>query len=215
MNSLGRVRQKIVSNLEYRKIYERMNIQLFDSSLRDGIQHANPKYYPIQKKSDMFYDIITNYKPQNVEIGSMTSLPIMNDVLPLNKLSELLVLYHSRFSKNSGSLKPKPNLYVLVPNSITLKNAIAAGFKHFSFVTSVSNEFQKKNTGKTLKETERDLQESLKILDQTFSCRMEYSKKLYIYCINHCPIIGHLDIVIILNEIMEYYKKKLVFRSYS
>jgi len=209
MNSLGRVRQKIISNIEYRKVYEKINIQLFDTSLRDGIQCANPNNYSLQKKSDIFYNILTNYKPQNIEIGSMVSpkiLPIMSDIVPLNNLSQLHILYHRRFSKNSGSLAPKPNIYVLIPNSKRLENAITYGFKHFSFITSVSNEFQKKNTKRTLRETKTDLQECLRILDREFSNRADYNTKLYISCINHCPISGPLDIVIILNEIMEYYK---------
>jgi len=179
------VRQKLVSNVNYRKLYERMNIQLFDSSLR------NRNTQSLQKKSNLFYDIITNYKPQNIEIGSM------------NRIAQEQILHHPRFAKNTGSLKTKPNLYTIVPNSIILQTAITHGFRHFSFITSVKNECQNKNKEKTSKV---DLETCVHLLENNFQYRMEYKTKLYFSCINHCPVIGRLDIVVLLNKLMEYYK---------
>ena len=169
------VRQKLASNANYRKIYERMNMQLFDSSLSNkNVQ-----------KSDLFYDIIKNYKPQNIEIGPMNRIQIHQEYPVVQSI---------------------PNLYVLVPNATILQTAITHGFRHFSFITSVSNEYQKKNRGKTLRETKVDLEKNVYLLEHNFQCRMDYKTKLYISCINHCPIIGRLDIVVILNTLMEYYK---------
>lgn len=106
------VRQKLVSNVNYRKIYERMNIQLFDSSLIKNTQC-------LQTNSSLFYDIITNYKPQNIDIGS------------INRIHQEQIQHHSRFAKNTGSLESKPNLYVFVSNSTILQTAITHGFDIF------------------------------------------------------------------------------------
>ena len=156
-----------------------MNIQLFDSSLR------NEKC--LQEKSNLFYDILTNYKPQNIEIGSI-------------RMSQAQILHHPRFAKNTGSLETRPNLYAFIPNSGILQPAIRDGFRHFSFITSVKNECQNKKKEKV------DLEERVYLLEQNFQYRMEYKTKLYFSCINHCPVIGRIDIVVLLNKLMEYYK---------
>ena len=156
-----------------------MNIQLFDSSLR------NEKC--LQKNANLFYDILTNYKPQNIEIGFI-------------RMSQDQIQHHSRFAKNTGSLETKPNLYAFIPNTTSLQTAITDGFRHFSFITSVKNECQNKNREKV------DLEESVYLLEKNFQYRMEYKTKLYFSCINHCPVIGRIDIVVLLNKLMEYYK---------
>ena len=44
------------------------------------------------------------------------------------------------------------NHYVLVPNLEYLMNALSLGCQNFSFISSVSDSFQKKNTKMTLEE---------------------------------------------------------------
>ena len=60
-----------------------------------------------------------------------------------------------------------------------------------SFITSVSNDFQIKNIQKTLIQTKDEINNICNyIIDKNIH------KKLYISCINHCPISGIIDNII-------------------
>jgi hydroxymethylglutaryl-CoA lyase len=126
---------------------------LFDVSLRDGIQSANPLEYPTEKKLEILKTICDKYQPPKIEIGSFVSpkvLPIMSDTTRL-------------FENIHTVVKPAniPDIYALVPNKTGLLNAVRSGFTNFSFITSVSNAFQVKNTTKNLLYKKTELQEMM------------------------------------------------------
>jgi len=184
--------QTIKSNPEYHNVLKKMNPILFDVSLRDGIQNAKVENYPTAIKRGVFHDILERFSPTNLEIGSFVNpniLPIMNDTLELYK-----------YSKNTANL----NTYVLIPSIKKLDLAIENKITHLSFITSVSNVFQVKNTGKSLNETKYDF----KTLFQKLSREPEqkYTTKLYISCINRCPLMGEVPEYYIIGEIMHYYE---------
>jgi len=77
--------------------------------------------------------------------------------------------------------------------------------KYISFITSVSNGFQKKNTKKTIEETRIEINDMLKILDLTRP--PHYYVKLYISCINKCPIEGNINNDLIVDEIVKYHNE--------
>ena len=191
--------------------------------MRDGIQRAVPCTFPLQRKMNVFCDIFKNYQPDCIEIGSLVSnkiMPIMQDTPVLyssvnNYLLQQMQLYKiQQNQKKDESIENHednheqsltiPKLYVLVPNSNKLLESFSYGFKNFSFVTSMSNSFQKKNVGKTLDDTKNDLQHCFHLLDKEFP-EDEFSTKLYISCINKCPIDGQIDISFIINELMYYH----------
>jgi len=186
-------------------IYNKINPILFDVSLRDGIQNAKIENFPTDKKMSIFHTILTEFKPKNIEIGSLTSpkiLPIMNDSLVLhNYVSQYLKMH-----VNINKLTDKPIPYVLIPSEKKLYSAMEHNIKNFSFITSISEQFQIRNTKKTLKETKEEF-------DRMFSKwfgepeKDIHKKKLYISCINSCPILGKIDNDFILKEILFYHAK--------
>jgi hypothetical protein len=76
----------------------------------------------------------------------------------------------------------------------------------FSFITSVSNSFQLKNTKMTLDESDKDIMEMLYILENNLERIKKPLIKLYVSCINECPIEGKINNDIVVNEIIYYIK---------
>ena len=100
----------------------------------------------------------------------------------------------------SKSLKIDTNFYLLIPNLNYTKKAIKHNIENMSFITSVSNEFQLKNIKKTLNETK----DEIKSISKFISNKNINNKKLYISCINQCPISGIIDNNYIVDEILYY-----------
>jgi hypothetical protein len=177
------------------QIYTKINPKLFDVSLRDGIQNADPAKYPTQVKKQIFQNIFKRYNPANIEIGSIVSskvLPIMADTVNL----------HEYITNELDGKYSNMSPYVLVPNNKCLNTAIMNGIRNFSFITSVSNAFQLKNTRTTIVQTK----EELKRMEDTLNCyRRTHNRKLYISCINECPIGGKIDNDYIVHEILHYH----------
>jgi translation initiation factor 2 beta subunit (eIF-2beta)/eIF-5 len=180
-------------------IYNKINPQLFDVSLRDGIQTANVENFTTKKKMILFNNILRTYSPPKIEVGSLTNapnlLPIMGDTLILHEYSKQHIL--PTFSNN-------PDIYVLIPTIKKLETAIAHNITNFSFLTSVSDRFQQKNVKRNITETkfEFDL-----MFSRWFREPCSYKTKLYISCFNYCPIIGKIDNDFIINEVLNYHKK--------
>jgi len=178
------------------KLNPEMRPILFDVSLRDGIQGADPLKYPTDRKLDILKSIYNTHLPPKIEIGSFVSpkvLPIMSDTAKLFELSaEVLQKYPY----------PTPDIYALVPNKTGLLTAIRCGFKNFSFITSVSNAFQVKNTTKNLLYKKTELYEmTQQISDLAVPCKT----KIYISCVNECPVTGLIDNDLIIYEILSSY----------
>lgn len=174
---------------------------LFDVSLRDGLQ-AIPKHrqesFCLNDKIDVFHSILFNYRPAKIEIGSIVNpkiMPIMADSLKMHD-------YAANFVKTVASYDPE--LYIVAPNKKGLDIGLENGVKNFSFLTSVSNSFQKKNVNKNIQETNRELEEMFKTMNPT--PENEFKTKLYISCINECPLEGKIDNDVIVHEILNYHK---------
>jgi len=181
----------------------------FDVSLRDGLQGI-PKHrqesVSLNDKIDVFHSILFNYTPIKVEIGSIVNpkiMPIMADSLKLHKYAE-------KFVKNVASYDPE--LYIVAPNKKGFDIGIENGIKNFSFLTSVSNSFQKKNVNKTIKETNKELEEIFTTINSAPD--NEFKTKLYISCINECPLEGKIDNDLIVHEILNYHKSFPVIDEY-
>ena len=185
------------ANRENREKREKMKPILFDVSLRDGIQGANPLDYPTIHKINILRKICAEFSPEKIEIGSFVSpkvLPIMSDTEQVfNAVPDIL---------RNMNPTTNPDIYALVPNKPGLLNAIDCGFTNFSFITSVSNAFQVKNTGKTLLHKKMELQEMMKHIS---NLTVPAKTKLYISCVNECPISGLIDSDVIIHEILSSY----------
>jgi hydroxymethylglutaryl-CoA lyase len=173
----------------YLKILRNINPVLFDVSLRDGIQSANPSTYSLSHKKQVFDKILTTHGPAHMEVGSIVSskvLPIMSDSLDVYA-----------YAKS----KTEKRVFLLIPNMTSLKTALNAGVDGVSFITSVSDNFQLKNTKKSLIQTKIDLNEMC-YFTKTESPNTYI--KLYISCINQCPISGKMNDDDVVREILCY-----------
>jgi isopropylmalate/homocitrate/citramalate synthase len=182
---------KINSTNKMKEIFTRINPILFDVSLRDGIQNAAVSEYPTEKKIEIFEKIIHTENPQKIEIGSIASprfLPIMKDTIQLYK-------------QIMGNKPEKTDIYVLVPSISKLNIAIYNNIYNYSFITSTSNAFQLKNTCRTIEKTKADFTEMFERIDRVAK---NTRKKLYISCIDHCPIIGQIPLDKIIEELLYY-----------
>lgn len=71
-----------------------------------------------------------------------------------------------------------------------------------SFLTSCSNNFQKRNMNKTLNQTKEELDKMFDVLKKRE--HMNIKKTLHVCCITECPIDGKIDMDYILHEILMY-----------
>jgi hydroxymethylglutaryl-CoA lyase len=175
-------------------LYRNIMPILTDVSLRDGLQTENAIDWSLSKKQELYHKIVTTYSPTYIEVGSFVNkklLPIMGDTTPLFHY----VNDYKRFRGNSTEH------YVLIPTMNRLNEAIINNVTHLSFLTSVSNAFQKKNVNRTLTETKYELKQ----INELFKDLPNIRKKLYISCICECPLAGPIDIDVVLNEICQYY----------
>ena len=194
------IKNNIFSSSKHFEIYKKINPILFDVSLRDGIQNANPADVDSIYKMEIFDSLISSYNPANIEIGSLVSsiyLPIMNDSLIIHKYAvDYLSINNENFKNNK--------IYMLVPTLSKLQIALDNGVTNFSMITSVSDEFQKKNTNRTINEMKNELKAMTEILD-CHNDSKNFTKKLYISCINYCPISRRINDEFIVNELCDYH----------
>ncbi len=176
-------------------------IKLYDTSLRDGLQYADPDKYPTTRKIVIFEHIKSIYKPHNIEVGSLCSpnvLSIMNDTI---------TIYNHAIREHDIENMPKydkSSVYVLITSFSKLQKAIDAGITSMSFITSVSNVFQLKNTHKSLRDTKHDFEDMFITLKREPGYK-NYRKKLYISCISECPLAGPIDIPTMIAELQFYH----------
>ena len=177
----------------YTRILKFKPIKLFDVTLRDGLQSI-PKIYTLKEKEKLFDTIVTHRCPSSMEIGSIVS----PNILPQMQNSLELFQYANSFK----SCFSKPfDIYMLTPNTKSLDTAIKHNVENFSFITSVSCAFQKKNINKSLDETKKEIEKMMELVLQV----NDYKVKLYISCITECTIKGQLELQKIIDEILFYY----------
>lgn len=103
------------------------NIRLFDVTLRDGLQglsRRDQEILPIQDKMKIYKNIIYNYNPKKMEVGSLVN----KKILPVFKDTEKLFNY---ITHDSVSNEHRTHYYVLVSNLLYLKQAINMGVTIF------------------------------------------------------------------------------------
>jgi isopropylmalate/homocitrate/citramalate synthase len=210
IHSLNKWLQQKGTRGKRQDLYNKLNPQLFDVTLRDGLQTV-PKemehLWTTQEKKTMYYRIKFNHCPKYIEIGSLANpklMPIFADSLEL----------HNSI-KDDLNLTPigNNNLFLLTPSLNAIKGVIDKKVDNFSFITSVSNAFQKKNTNKTLLETKKEIQlmcDEVQRYNNDNSADKKVKTKLYISCINDCPLTGQIDNDYIVREILLYEKNQMI-----
>jgi hydroxymethylglutaryl-CoA lyase len=181
-------------------IYKLINVRHFDVTLRDGLQglsNEEQNNLKLIDKSKLYYYIKQNYEPINMEIGSIVS----NKILPVFQDSDSLYNYIEYFQLNQ--YKPKTKNFILIPNEKCFNKIDKfIGLNCFSFITSVSESFQMKNTNMSLDTTFKQLNNMI------LSKQENHTIKLYVSCINECPIEGKIDNNIVIEKIFKYQELK-------
>ena len=165
-------------------------LKFFDVTLRDGLQ-TSKKIYNISEKKTMLNKIMQTYNPPYVEVGSLVS----EKVLPQMKGS--IELYNYACNKYIDN-----KFFLLVPNIKYLKQGVEKGVNNFSFITSISDDFQLKNVNMDLYRTKGELNNMMKYLKKNVT---NGTNKLYVSCINECPISGKINNNKVIEELL-YYK---------
>lgn len=201
------------SDKKYENLYNKLGSpSAFDVTLRDGLQSLSiekQKNIDFTAKKNIYHKIYSEHRPKNIEIGSFVSnkiFPIFNDTLDL---LNYIRTHQSSLKYNFDYLVPlKTNNYILIPNSDKLKENIfhrqielSYSPFNYSFITSTSNSFQCKNVRMTLLESDEDILNMIYLLDEKFDKR-DYQIKLYVSCINECPIEGKIDSNKIINRLL-------------
>jgi len=173
-------------------VLNRINPILFDVSLRDGIQAAKKENFSTDIKKEILRNILIQHNPPKIEVGSLANpklLPIMGDSIEI----------YNYASKNINT-----DIYMLIPSMNKLIYAFENNIKNFSFITSVSNQFQVRNAKRSIHETKCDFEV---MFAKWFQEPHIYKTKLYISCFNYCPIVGKIDNDFVLKEILYYHQK--------
>ena len=178
------------------KNINKYGIKLFDVSLRDGLQSL-PKILPLNKKKDVLHKIINKYNPENIEVGSIVSEKIFPQ------------LKDSKYLFKHGEIMGQKNMFLLIPNFKKYINIMATtdtsniNLKNISLITSVSESFIIKNSNMY----EEENLASINLILQSNMAKPRLNQiKLYISCINECPINGKLDNDLVIEKIKTYLK---------
>ena len=194
----------LAENPKRQHMHNNLDVKLFDVTLRDGLQGLTRneiKKYDLKYKKELFYKVLHKNNPQYFEVGSLVN----SKLYPVFENTEI---FYKDLVRNNPQLN---NLYLLIPNKKYLYNAINMNVSNFSFITSASNSFQKKNMNMTVEESKLNIYEMLD--DINYFCKYienEIECKVYISCINHCPIEGTIENDAIVQEIMSYIKNRQV-----
>ena len=191
--------KSFINNSPLRKaIYKHISPVITDVSLRDGLQGLSPETINLTDKISIFHDIYKDNIATNIEVGSVVNtklVPVMSDVPTLyNYCGEFIDDHYSDY---------RPNLHIIVPNMKYLKKACANNMNNFAFLSSVSNDFQKQNANMSLTQVKNQLHQMTDYLNMN---GIQGYKKLYLSCINVCPIRGKIDNNFIGSEIVYYSK---------
>lgn len=180
----------------------------FDVTLRDGLQGLSKEQQSnmtFEQKLDLYHEIWFNYKPLQIEIGSIVSekmLPVFHDSIDLYNYVEKRQRMENR--------KNPTDFFLLVPNQKQLHKIINDPFKnHFSFITSMSNSFHLKNTKMTLQEGDSDIINMITMCDINTGRYKDAYIKLYISCVNFCPIEGPIDNDFIVHRLLRLHSLKI------
>lgn len=163
--------------------------RLFDVSLRDGLQPIK-RIYTLDEKKELLDTIITKYNPESIEIGSVVNPKIVPQMANSLKLYEYVIEH---------GLDKDRNIYILTPTLKSLLESKIYGVRNFSFISSVSNTFQLKNMKRSLSETKCEINQMFDKITNNDNV------KLYLSCVNECPISGIQTNEHIINEFMHYY----------
>jgi isopropylmalate/homocitrate/citramalate synthase len=200
-------RKWYLSNETYKKFYQNLGtFEIFDVTLRDGLQgltREEQETFTIIDKLKIYNNIKFKYEPKNIEVGSFVSekvLPVFKDTLSVLKFVDT-------YTENI-------NNFIVIPNknkfSELLNEHPETEVNNISLITSVSNSFQLKNTKMSLEVSDSDIRTILtQLANYKNKQKVKPNVKLYVSCINECPIEGKIDNDFIVHRLLNLSKMKV------
>ena len=193
---------KVLTNKYINKLHR---VGPFDVTLRDGLQGLSKDEQLIMKPIDLinlYNEIESKYRPKNMEIGSIVS----KTIFPIFENSSTLFNHvewsqHDYLGDNNINDEKIKN-YILIPNEKQFeKRNQFIGLENFSFILSISDSFQMKNTKMSIDTAFKQIKNMIRQLDDEQCHRMV---KLYVSCINECPIEGKIDNDKVVEKLLKY-----------
>ena len=191
-----------------------LQLRYFDISLRDGLQSMTA-CLSLYEKKNLLHRILYNNQPHSIEVGSLVSqkkFPQMRDSIELYRFAVQETNKKKVWTTEIAldQYKYKSSIFLLVPSTTKhIEAAKAAGVRNISLITSVSDAFQQKNVQQSVAETKMIFRqllkpEYIKMRSTNYDYNAFDNIKLYISCINQCPIIGRQNPNHVISEVLEY-----------
>jgi len=208
-----------LTNKQYNNIYNILGRpKPFDITFKNILEthqlNNNNFYY---KQLDLYHKICLQHRPANIEICPALTY----NLLPLFTNTLLLHDYIEEHQNNlqvelleiNGILNKKLNNFILIHNKEYLNKIYNflnnKELNFISFEISISESFHFQNTLKPIANTEQELYEMMYMLDENKFSRYPPFVKLYVSCINECPINGKMDNNFIINRLLQLNKTKV------
>lgn len=198
---------------DYNKIYNNLGApKPFDITLKTYLKkynlNSNIFYY---KQLELYHKICLKYRPTSIEIYHNVT-DITDNLLPKyieehqdNLQIELLEL--------NGILNKKTNHFIFIPNKQYLNKIMYfldnKKLNNISFETTISEGLYNHKTLKSLINLDQELCEMMYMLDENINIKKFPFVKLYVSCINECPINGKINNDFIINRLLQLNKMKI------
>jgi hypothetical protein len=212
-----------LTNLKYNKIYNHLgNPKPFDVTLKNKLHNFkinqpifNSRFY--FKQLDLYHKICLKYQPNGIEICSIVTdklLPLFTDVVILyNYIEEHQTSLQIELLELNGLLNRKMDNFIFVPNTKFLKKIDNfmdyKKLNNISFVTSISESFHNETTQTSLQNSDQEIYEMMHNFDENLNIKYPPFVKIYVSCINECPINGKINNNFIINRLLEINKMKV------
>lgn len=197
------------SNTHYSKVYDFIGSpKPTDVTFLDGVTMMNRTQQDqmnAKVKLELYHKLSYNYQFKNIEVGSIASskiFPSFSDTIKLNKQIQ-------QFYKDVNPLSQVeiPNHYVVIPSEKQFNKILPElkSIQNFSFITSVSDAYQYKNTNMSVRDSIQNISNMMIRLDET---KRKFGSKLYVSCINECPIDGRMKNDYVVDKLQEFQNLK-------
>ena len=151
------------------------SVRIYEMFLRDGLQSLKT-IYSVPQKIKMF-DALNKAKYDCIEFGSTTSpkiIPQVGGSFELWDYIKPLVKYNTKYT-------------MLVPSKTHLSHVKDVGINSLGFVSSISDEFSKRNMKMTSTES---LAQTKELINETLSYNKGAHIRVYLSCSFGCPWSG-------------------------
>ena len=195
---------------DYNKIYNSLGRpKPFDITLKKYLQKYNVNsniFY--SKQLELYHKICLKYRPASIEIYHN----LTDNLLP-NYIEEHQANLQMELLELNGILNKKINHFIFIPNKQYLNKIMYfldnKKLNNISFTTSLSESLYIQNTLESLINSDQELFEMMYILDENINIKNTPFVKLYVSCINECPINGKINNDFIINRLLQLNKMKV------